>query len=274
MIRIWYHSNMLEAHQPSSEIHEATPAPLAPHEPAAPLNTAPASSAVSDASAAPPKPIAALANDLKYTLTIGQARELFALNRRKVPSERTLQDYCQNGRIAGKKISTSFGREYLINEKSLIDHIEREPILTMAPHAPHEPAAPLNTAPASSAVSDASAAPPAPISSRPVTIGETRTLADVLIENAKLVATIEGKDHVIHGKDETIAELKDDRTFLREEVREGRQQRKDVKDIANRMLEAMETIATNNRNLPQKNSHDDVITARVIDPRDPPSQQP
>ena len=47
---------------------------------------------------------------------------------------------------------------------------------------------------------------------------------------------------MIRGKDETIAELKDDRGFLRDEVREARQQRKDVNDIASRMLEAMQTI--------------------------------
>ena len=99
-------------------------------------------------------------------------------------------------------------------------------------------------------------------------IGEIRTLADVLIENARLLATIEGKDQVIHGKDDTIAELKDDRTFLREEVREGRLQRKDVKDIASRMLEAMQNIAMG-RKLPPKAPQDDTITATVIDLHDP-----
>jgi hypothetical protein len=261
---------MPNAHESNTEKHDTPLAPRAAHEPAAPLNDAPATSASSDAGAAP---IAALANDLQYTLTVGQARELFAIHGRKIPAERTLQNYCDEQSIAAQKISTTYGKEWLINESSLLAYIESEPIVTKAPPAPraaHEPAAPLNDAPATSASSDAGAALN---SSAPTVIGETRTLADVLIENSKLVATIEGKDNVIHAKDETIAELKDDRTFLREEVREGREQRKDVKDIANRMLEAMETIATNNRNLPQKNSHDDVITARVIDPRDPPSQQ-
>mgnify|MGYP000011631537 CR=1 FL=1 len=66
------------------------------------------------------------------------------------------------------------------------------------------------------------------------------------------------------GADETIAELKDDRSFLRDEVREARQQRQDVKEIASRMLEAMQTIAIAGK-LPPANSRDD-IKARVIEP--------
>ena len=86
----------------------------------------------------------------------------------------------------------------------------------------------------------------------------------MLIENAKLLATIEGRDKVINGKDETIAELKDDRSFLRDEVREARQQRQDVKEIASRMLEAMQTIAIAGK-LPPANPRKDDISARVID---------
>ena len=89
----------------------------------------------------------------------------------------------------------------------------------------------------------------------------------MLIENAKLLATIEGKDQVIHGKDETIAELKDDRGFLRDEVREAREQRKDVKDIASRMLDAMQTIAIAGKLPPAKYQNDSII-ARVIDADD------
>src|SRR2546422_647668 len=68
---------------------------------------------------------------------------------------------------------------------------------------------------ASPAVSDAGDADAPHLAPRvAIPIGERRTLADLLIENAKLLATIEGRDYVIHGKDETIAELKDDRSFL------------------------------------------------------------
>ena len=66
--------------------------------------------------------------------------------------------------------------------------------------------------------------------------GERRTIAEVLIENARLLAQVEGKDAI-------IVELKEDRTFLREEVREGRRSRDDVKGIAERMLDTLKTMA-------------------------------
>ena len=73
---------------------------------------------------------------------------------------------------------------------------------------------------------------------QPPKLAVRRETGAAMIENAKLLATIEGKEQVILGKDETITELKDDRSFLRDEVREARQQRADVKEIASRMLEA------------------------------------
>jgi len=246
-------------------------APPAAHDDAAPLNVAPATSALSDAgdaSDAPPAILAALADDLTYTVTVGQARELFARRERKVPAERTLQNYCVERQIASKKIRTSYGAEWLINEASLLGFIEQQPIIATAPAAPpaaHDDAAPLNVAPATSALSDAGDTSATHVAAP---VGERRTLADVLIENAKLLATIDGKDQVIRTKDETIAELKDDRGFLRDEVREAREQRKDVKDIASRMLDAMQTIAIAGK-LPPAKSRDDSITARVIDEDQP-----
>src|SRR5947207_3200258 len=97
-----------------------------------------------------------------------------------------------------------------------------DPLTQPAPLATQDVASPLNTATATPAPSDASDA------SVTQPTGERRTLADVLIENAKLFAQVEGKDDM-------IAELKDDRGFLREEVREARKTRDDVKSIANRM---------------------------------------
>jgi hypothetical protein len=249
---------------------DASRAPLASHDDAAPLNDAvetAADSGAGDASVASPAPVAALANDLTYTMTVGQARELFAHRGRKVPAERTLQNYCVERQIASEKIRTSYGSEWLINEASLLAFIERQPIIATAPAAtpaPHEDATPRKDTPATTADSDAGDAAAAHAAAP---IGERRTLADVLIENAKLLATIEGKDQVIAGKDETIAELKDDRGFLRDEVREARQQRKDVKDIASRMLDAMQNIAIAGKLPPARSSADD-ITARVIHPDD------
>ena len=44
-------------------------------------------------------------------------------------------------------------------------------------------------------------------------------------------------------KDAIIVELKEDRSFLREEVREARRSRDDVKNIAERMLDTLKTMA-------------------------------
>lgn len=67
-------------------------------------------------------------------------------------------------------------------------------------------------------------------------IGETRRLADVLIDNAKLTAELAGARALIDA-------ITDEKGFLREELREARAGRKDVTAIAQRMLETLETIA-------------------------------
>ena len=87
--------------------------------------------------------------------------------------------------------------------------------------------------------------------------GETRTIAEVLIENARLLAQVEGKDAIIN-------ELKEDRTFLREEVREGRRTRDDVKNIAERMLDTLKTMATGRLSMPHPTPQEPVHTT-IID---------
>lgn len=123
-----------------------------------------------------------------------------------------------------------------------------------APPATHVVASPLNSPPATSAASAASSA------SATVPIGEARSLAQVLVENAKLLAQVEGKEQMIE-------ELKDDRSFLREEVREARKTRDDVKSIANRMLETLESMALGGKLLNRARA------AEPIQP-DPPVQTP
>lgn len=249
------------------------PPSIKTNEPAllAPSATPPQESDAGAADATIAPPVAALVDHLAYTLTVGQARDQFAVRNRKVPAERTLQNYCIEGLVAAQKIRTTYGSEWLINEQSLSDWIERQPIVTVAtPAAPatHDVATPHNSAPATAAISDAGGASASHATQpAPQAAGERRTLAEVLIENARLLAQIEGKEQVIRGKEETIAELKDDRAFLRDEVRESRQQRKDVKDIASRMLEAMETIAVAGRLPPSSpQSQSETVVARVIEP--------
>lgn len=86
-------------------------------------------SIITTASDAGTATMAALADDLAYTLTAGQALECYAAARRKVPSLRTMQRYCIEGRVAAQKIRTTYGSEWLINEASLATLIEAEPIV-------------------------------------------------------------------------------------------------------------------------------------------------
>ena len=240
----------MDSAQPKPEA-AASSAPHAAHTDAVPLNSTTAttaSSVASDASVASPAAVAALANDLAYTLTVAQTRELFVAHNRKVPAERTIQNYCIEGNIAAQKIRTTYGSEWLINERSLQNFIQGQPVLataTTASHAPqatHTDAVPLNSATAttaSSVASDASVARFAEVAP----IGERRNIADVLIENARLLAVSEGKDRIIDEKNEQISELRDDRAFLRDEIREARRNRDDVKNIAERMLDTLKSMA-------------------------------
>jgi hypothetical protein len=74
-------------------------------------------------------------------------------------------------------------------------------------------------------------------------IGETRSLASLLIENARLTAELEGKR-------ELETEMRDEKLFLREELKEARAGRKDVAAIAERMLQTLETIAIGGKLIP------------------------
>ena len=219
-------------------------APQAAHNVATPPNHASATPATSDAGDAS-APHAALADGLTFTLTVGQAREIFAARHCKVPAERTLQHYCAEAIIAGQKIRTTEGAEWLINEPSLLTFIEKQPMISTAeaPQAAHNVATPPNHASATPATSDAGDA----YFAQP--IGEKRSIADVLIENAKLIAQVEGKDDI-------IVELKEDRQFLRDELREARKGRDDVKSIASRMLETLETMALGGKLLRSRGERD------------------
>jgi hypothetical protein len=207
--------------------------------------------------------VTALADDLEYTLTVGQALERIVTSGRKPPSLRSLQRYCEAQLLASKKIRTSFGSEWLINQTSLAKFIEAEPIVTgdasdtngsdMAASASptpqplriQEPDA-IDNGVASDAMRQPMATPKE----------EARTIAEVLIENARLLAQVEGKDAI-------IIELKEDRTFLREEVREGRRTRDDVKNIAERMLDTLKTMATGRLSLPNPTPQEPVHTTFI-----------
>jgi hypothetical protein len=205
----------------------------------APNSVMPDSAATGDASDAT---ITALANDLSYTLTVGQALEHFAVARRKPPSQRSIQRYCIEGRLAAQKIRTSYGAEWLINEESLAQLIEAEPVVSgVAGDANAPDLATTATPHLTEALNDGSDRAVISVAGDAVAPlatpeGERRTIADVLVENARLLAEVEGRDAIIE-------ELKEDRNFLREEVREARRTRDDVKNIAERMLDTLKTMA-------------------------------
>ncbi len=111
------------------------------------------------------------------------------------------------------------------------------------------------------AIGDAGVAGDASAISLPVPAGERRSVAEVLIENAKLLAQNEGKDQI-------IVELKDDRAFLREEVREARKHRDDTRSIAEKMLQTLQAMALGRHlNAPQES---EVAQAEIIKPNDQP----
>jgi hypothetical protein len=190
-----------------------------------------------------------IGDSLTYTLTVEQARERILSERRRVPSSRTMQRFCIEGRLKARKIKTSFGSEWLINEQSLSALIDREPVELVAS------ATNVVTTPASATPVAAPAFAPQPQTVTPVAkhfsdasigdtvasdgvgdVGERRTISDILIENARLLAKVEEKDERIH-------ELRSERDWLREDVRESRLMRGDIKSMADKMLDTLKSFA-------------------------------
>ena len=211
----------------------------------------------------------ALADDLEYTLTVGQALERMIASGRNAPSPRSIQRYCIEGRLAAQKIRTTFGSEWLINESSLTHLIETEPVVTGTAGDARttnvaSPASPTNTEPRillpdtnANGVASAVAHPPVAAPE-----GERRTVAEVLIENARLLAEVEGRDAI-------ITELRDDKNFLREEVRAARSTREDVKNIAERMLDTLKTMAIGRLAAASQPFSPDPLRATVVEPDNP-----
>ena len=160
-----------------------------------------------------------LAKVLDYTLTVGQARQRFLDLKRRAPAERTMQNYCVQGDIAAQKIRTTYGAEWIINATSLEAFIVRQPELTSVASDAHATETPtLATQAVDSVTVDAPATRPASGASdalrdsdiRPV--GELRSLVDVLIENARLLAQVEDRNEI-------VADLRRERTFMQDQVR-------------------------------------------------------
>ncbi len=225
-----------------------------------------------------------------YSLTIGEASSLMNSERCKFASNRKVQRMCKEGRIDCWKLSTTRNgqpvSEWLVNEASLRNYIDKHEIKWDGDEAKSSPATHLDNGNANTAPNGFGNASLNPVDdSKPVftpdalampnqngnasgvtdgdarnrkhqanagddmampiedgdaidkEIGETRSLASMLIENARLTAELEGKRQL-------EIEMRDEKLFLREELKEARAGRKDVAAIAERMLETLETIAT------------------------------
>jgi hypothetical protein len=189
-------------HQPDLSVDASDANPIvmaAPATPPAilPFETTGDTTAIGDAGGAT---VTALADDLNFTLTVAQALEAFAIARRKVPSPRSMQRYCIDGRIAAQKIRTTYGSEWLINSDSLNRLIDSEPILTGV--AGDATTANMAT-PATPITQQSTSVPPVTTANgdggdagfldMAAPAGERRSIAEVLIENSRLVAQVEAK---------------------------------------------------------------------------------
>ena len=191
----------------ASVAHDSEPAPQV----APPVDAAIVPTPASVASTAE-----SLATALDFSMTVGQARQRFVALRRHVPAERTMQNYCVQGDIAARKIRTTYGAEWIINQASLDAFVLRLPELPSAasdaeltPQASHAAEPSSDIAAAHSRTGDASDAARVD-DMRP--IGESRHLVDVLIENARLLAQVEDRT-------EAVADLKRERSFMQDQVR-------------------------------------------------------
>ena len=240
-----------EAAQAPHEIKSAVfSATHAPQELNNSPSTATASSAISvaDQVLAPHGAASVMIDAMEFNLTVAQAREMFARHSRKIPAERTLQHHCGTGLIAAQKIRTSFGSEWLINEGSLMKHIRKQPVISEKNEVPPR-------AEAQAPQIMAAAAHAAPV------IGETRTLAQLLIENARLMAEREGKVELLAERDKLIATLQDEREFLRNQVTTANRMSEHALSQGDRLLETLQVmrLGSGTRNTPEQQPSNDAI---------------
>lgn len=218
----------------------------------------------------------AVAHDLHCTLTIGEAQALFTTHLRRPLSQRSLQRYCANGTIAAQLISHSQGKEWLLNETSLLRFIEKYPI-TLTEHPSATVPAPAPTpepkhvgAVAPIAPQPTPTAPPVRDKHQdigdasddsddfvdPSETGEPRRLGEILIENARLTALLEGNTALIEQLKQHDARTHDDFVHSRELVTKLTD---DVRDINSQMLDTMLKMSKGSQAL--LSSDDETTTA-------------
>jgi hypothetical protein len=198
----------------------------------------------SDTAIAPPvRAYTPLLPDLSmYDLTVGEALDVFLDERRKRPSIRSLQRYCQEGRFDCFKLKTTRNgnpvHEWIIDSTSLRAFIQTKPeeTATGAPATPDENGD-VTPAPKSMTSVDNVAIATAPpervddakedlvhprtpegrpdVMATPVAADdaspEKRSLVELMIENAGLTARLDSQEDL-------IGELREDKKFMREQI--------------------------------------------------------
>ena len=254
----------------------------------APAPHAAQQSTAGDASAAevpPHAPPTASIDALEFTITVPRAQALFAQHDRKVPEDRTLQNYCKTGHLVGRKIThlNEEGKtvtEWLIHEPSLLTYIRSQPILKNEPGVGAagvaSTTAPTPHAAQQSTAGDASIAevPPhatqaSPLQTQPI-VSANQTppapetdlrLLDALVDNARLTAQVEAKDQIIKRLDDVIDDLKHDKEIYVEELRSNRGERSDTRSITERLLDTIRSLGTGGRGSPVQ---DRPVEAHII----------
>ena len=136
---------------------------------------------------------------LIYDLTLKQVPEILREANREVPSSRTLQRICSEGKYVLKcrKIKTTYGQEWLVNKDSLYEFIDAQPIKILDENTTND--TPFNGVASNAKVLTEDVSAESGLNIRPVQTNdaptkgdasdaEQRTLADVLIENSSLLA--------------------------------------------------------------------------------------
>jgi hypothetical protein len=199
--------------------------------------------------------MASIAGKITYSVTIDEAQERFARARRKVPSIRSLQRYCQDGLIRGLRTPVTYNdgshaEPWFMNDASLDTYIKQQPIVVLgdASDANHELATPNRE------VGDASAAkkesenrelpPPDPPTEGPRLI----PVSEILLENARLEERLEGKTEIIQrmegAHERQLLDLRSERDFLRTDIVETRALARDFKSISDNILGTFKQIGT------------------------------
>jgi hypothetical protein len=239
--------------------------------------TAPADGFVEPGASAPPSatPEAEVASPLpdlsQYDLTVGEALAVFHEKNRRIPSIRSLQRYCQEGRFDCYKLKTTRNgnpvHEWIMNSTSLLRFVEAK----TEDDSPPNPATPKAYGDASGSVGtrdnaqvsasatatskdadDAKEDLALPRSSQDApdvtatpdedddTNAGAMSQVEVMIENARLTAQLEAQN-------ELWGELRDDKRFMREEMTQYRRNDRLLADMHRETLQTLKAVAVAGR---------------------------